>query len=115
MPGHGPPRPPALPADPSRSHWGATTDRPDTATGPEEGTEPTVRGRRSASARETLARDGHVHLPGFLDAEEVARCREVFDEAARRLDRPLGDEWFPTILLQDDEVRALITDGPGAR
>lgn len=41
----------------------------------------------------------------------MTRCRAVFADAVARLDRPLGDAWFPTILLPEDDVRAAITAG----
>lgn len=63
---------------------------------------------------EALRRDGFVRLGAFLSADEVARANEVFAEAHRRLGRPLGDDWFPTILLPDDDVRAFITEELGA-
>ncbi len=34
----------------------------------------------------------------------------MFAEAVRRLDEPIGDQWFPTILLADESVRGFIAD-----
>jgi hypothetical protein len=70
---------------------------------------PDIVGVTDPAATECLARDGYARLGPLLSAAEVARAREVFDEAFERLDRPLGDAWFPTILLPDDDVRAFIT------
>lgn len=71
-------------------------------------------GLRQPELAARLTEEGYLHLPGFLDAASVARADDVFAEAAARLGRPLGDEWFPTILLEDDEVRAFITEQLGA-
>ncbi len=62
------------------------------------------------SVTSQLQRDGFVHLSGFLSADEVAEAHDVFAQVAARLDRPLGNSWFPTILLPDDELRAFITE-----
>ncbi|MEN0072671.1 MAG: phytanoyl-CoA dioxygenase family protein [Propionicimonas sp.] len=58
-----------------------------------------------------LARDGFARLGPFLDGDEIARGNEIFDAALEQLDRPVGDTWFPTILLPEDDVRAQITSG----
>jgi hypothetical protein len=71
-------------------------------------------GFRDPEVAARVARDGFARLGPFLDAGEVAAATAVFDEATRRLDEPLGDAWFPTILLQDDAVRTAISDGLGA-
>ncbi|QXC60296.1 phytanoyl-CoA dioxygenase family protein [Aquihabitans sp. G128] len=71
---------------------------------------PPVVGVRSADIAGRLARDGYVRLGPCLDAAEVRAAAEVFDEAMRTADRPVGDEWFPTGLLPDPEVRSLITE-----
>jgi hypothetical protein len=61
-----------------------------------------------------VARDGYARYGPFLDEAEVAAANAVFDEAQRRLAEPLGDSWFPTILLLDDDVRTFITAELGA-
>lgn len=66
-------------------------------------------GLRDATLARTLEERGYANVGPFLDAADVQACREVFDEAFRRLDRPLGDAWFPTILLPEDDVRELLT------
>jgi hypothetical protein len=62
----------------------------------------------------SLTGDGFARLGPFLSVDEVAEAAAVFDEACRRLGQPLGDTWFPTILLPDDDVRAFITERLGA-
>lgn len=69
---------------------------------------------RDPSVNERLDRDGYARLGPFLSPDEVDEALAVFDEAHARLGTPLGETWFPTILLPDDEVRALITDRLGA-
>jgi hypothetical protein len=69
---------------------------------------------RDPSVAARLAVDGYARLGPFLTAAEVAEANEVFAEAARRFGAPLGDGWFPTILLPDDAVRAYITEHLGA-
>lgn len=58
-----------------------------------------------------LERDGYARLGPLLGPDELARCREVFDQAVAQLGQPIGERWFPTGLLPDPEVRAFITDG----
>jgi hypothetical protein len=70
---------------------------------------PVLSGLRPEGLAETLARDGYANLGPFLGRGAVADARAAFAEAADRFGRPLGDRWFPTILLPDDEVRAFIT------
>lgn len=62
---------------------------------------------------EVLARDGYVHLGPLLPPGEVDAARRAFDDALVLLDQPLGDEWFPTILLQQADARDLITSRLG--
>jgi hypothetical protein len=64
---------------------------------------------RHAETARRLTDDGYARLGPFLTADEVDRALTAFDQAASRLDRPLGDQWFPTILLPEDDVRAFIT------
>lgn len=71
-------------------------------------------GLRDPDAATRLSRDGYARLGPFLDADEVAVANAVFVEAQERLGEPLGDSWFPTILLKDDAVRAFITEELGA-
>lgn len=68
-----------------------------------------VAGLRDPEVAARLAGDGYVRLGPFLTADEVAQANAVFAEAEGRLAEPLGDGWFPTILLLDDAVRAFIT------
>ena len=67
-------------------------------------------GVKDPTVAEALARDGFVRLGVVLSAEEVARGQEIFAEAVRRMDRPLGDAWFHTILIPEEDVRRFITD-----
>ncbi|MFZ4434458.1 MAG: phytanoyl-CoA dioxygenase family protein [Microthrixaceae bacterium] len=59
---------------------------------------------------ERLARTGFARLGVVLDPEQVGAARAVFDEAMARLDQPVGNAWFPTIMLPDDEVRSFVAD-----
>lgn len=70
-----------------------------------------VLGVRSDEVRLELEQSGFARLGPFLNAAEVRECLAVFEDAMDRLDQPLGDEWFPTILLPDDDVRGLIDRG----
>lgn len=72
---------------------------------------PSPVGVRDAELAARLAHDGFVRVGVALSADEVRRAREIFEEAARRLDRPMGDSWFPTILLPDEDVRSFIAAG----
>jgi hypothetical protein len=65
-------------------------------------------GIRSAELAEALAGQGYANLGPFLDEEALAQARAAFDDVAAELG-PLGDRWFPTILLDDDALRARIT------
>lgn len=76
--------------------------------------DPSVISLRDPSAASRLERDGYVRLGPFLDADEVVAANALFTEACGRLAEPLGDSWFPTILLEDDAVRAFISEGLGA-
>lgn len=69
-----------------------------------------VAGLRDPAVAAGLSRDGYVRLGSFLTADEVTRANAAFDEALGRLAEPLGDAWFPTILLEDDAVRTFITE-----
>ena len=71
---------------------------------------PSIAGVVERSLAEQLAVDGYARAGQLLSSDEVLRARGVFDEAMQRLGRPLGEQWFPTILLPDDGVRAYITD-----
>jgi len=71
---------------------------------------PDIVGLRDPGHAAALARDGYVRVGPLLDAASCEQLRSVFDEAMRRLGRPLGDEWFPTILLPDADVRGFIDD-----
>lgn len=66
---------------------------------------------RDDDAAAALARDGYVRLGQLLDDDEVAAANEVFADAQRRLGVPVGDAWFPTIMLEDEAVRSAITNG----
>jgi len=68
-----------------------------------------VLGVKDASVAQALARDGYVRLGLVLTAEEVERGKEIFAEAVRRMDRPIGDAWFHTILIPENDVREYIT------
>ncbi|MEX0768887.1 MAG: phytanoyl-CoA dioxygenase family protein [Microthrixaceae bacterium] len=68
-----------------------------------------VLGLKDASIAKALARDGYVRLGLVLTADEVARGKEIFAEALRRMDRPIGDAWFHTILIPENDVRDYIT------
>lgn len=68
-----------------------------------------VLGLRDPALARTLEARGYANIGRLLDPAEVRSCQEAFDEAVRRLDRPLGDAWFPTILLPEDDVRDLLT------
>jgi hypothetical protein len=70
-----------------------------------------VEGLRDPAVAQTLAETGYARLGVVLDADEVTAARAIFDEALRRLDAPLGDAWFPTILLPDEDVRTFISEG----
>jgi hypothetical protein len=67
-------------------------------------------GIKDPEVAHALARDGFVRLGVILTAEEVARGQEIFAEALRRMNRPIGDAWFHTILIPEDDVRAFITE-----
>lgn len=71
---------------------------------------PPVTGLRDAQLARRLERDGYARLGPFLDEREVEAAAAVYDEAMRRLGRPIGDQWFPTILLPEDDVRTFITE-----
>lgn len=71
---------------------------------------PELGGLRSPELADVLARDGFANLGPFLDAAAVARAQAAFAEARERLGRPLGDRWFPTILLPEDDIRTFITE-----
>jgi hypothetical protein len=75
---------------------------------------PELHGLRPDGLAAALARDGFANLGPFLDADAVARGRAAFAEAAERLGRPLGDRWFPTILLPEEDVRAFLTEALAA-
>ncbi len=66
-------------------------------------------GIKDPEVAHALARDGFVRLGVILTAEEVARGQEIFAEAVRRMNRPIGDAWFHTILIPEDDVREFIT------
>lgn len=70
---------------------------------------PTVVGPRDPEVARALSLDGYARLGVLLTSDQVERARTTFDEVARRLGRPLGDRWFPTILLPDDDLREFIT------
>lgn len=74
-----------------------------------------VLGLRDPEVARVLEDQGYVHLGPFLDAEEVRGCVEAFDAAVERLGRPIGDAWFPTILLPEDDVRDFLTAELGLR
>jgi hypothetical protein len=67
-------------------------------------------GVRDPDVAATLARDGYVRLGRVLDDDACARLRSAFDHVEANLGRPLGDQWFPTILLPDAALRAYIDD-----
>lgn len=69
---------------------------------------PVIRGVRDPGAARALADDGYVRLGQVLTPDECTHLRRVFEEVERRLDEPLGGEWFPTILLPDADLRAMI-------
>jgi len=50
--------------------------------------------------------DGFARLGPFLTPQECDHLRDTFDEIMTNCDVPVGDEWFPTILLQNEEARA---------
>jgi hypothetical protein len=70
---------------------------------------PPVAGVRDDAVARQLAVDGYARLGPFLTSDQIDRARHAFDVAAARLDRPLGDQWYPTILWPEDDVRAFIT------
>jgi hypothetical protein len=65
-------------------------------------------GVRVAGVADELSRRGFANLGPFLDEEALVRARAAFDDVATELG-PLGDRWFPTILLQDAGLRERIT------
>ncbi len=67
-----------------------------------------IRGVLDPAVSERLARTGYARLGVVLDADEVAAARAVFEEAMDRLGRPVGESWFPTIMLPDDDVRRFV-------
>jgi len=71
---------------------------------------PTIDGVRDPAVAEALARDGYVRLGKVLDDDACAALRKAFDHVEANLGRPLGDVWFPTILLPDADLRASIDD-----
>lgn len=72
---------------------------------------PHIEGVFDTSAAGALAVDGYVNLGSFLDPDSVDAARRLFDDAIAATGRPVGDDWFPTILLPEDDVRARITEG----
>jgi hypothetical protein len=72
---------------------------------------PAVTGVLDPAVAAELAEVGFVRLGQFLDPDEVAAARAVFTRAASRLDRPIGETWFPTILLPETDVRDEMNDG----
>lgn len=79
--------------------------------------EPAARmlGLRNPEVARVLEDQGYVNLGPFLDAEEVRGCVEAFGQAVERLERPIGDAWFPTILLPEGDVRDFLTAELGQR
>lgn len=71
---------------------------------------PNVVGLRDIEVADRLARTGYARLGGYLSVEEVAAARSVFVESVKRLGRPIGERWFPTIMLPEGEVRDFISD-----
>ena len=69
---------------------------------------PEIRGVRDADVAERLARCGFARLGVVLDGAAVAAARAVYDEAMVRLGRPVGESWFPTIMLPDEDVRRFV-------
>lgn len=72
-----------------------------------------IEGVRDPGVARDLSVDGYSRLGPFLDEGECLELRAAFDEAMRRFGQPLGDAWFPTILLPDPRVRAYITEAVG--
>lgn len=72
-----------------------------------------VTGVRDPALAQILEDQGYANLGPLLGPEEVRACREAFDEAVERLDRPIGDAWFPTILLPEGDVRDFLTAALG--
>ena len=68
-----------------------------------------VTGIRDPAVARALDEFGYINVGPFLNPDEVRACREAFDDAVQRLDRPIGDAWFPTILLPEQDVRDSIT------
>ncbi|CAB4687981.1 unannotated protein [freshwater metagenome] len=67
-------------------------------------------GVKDPAVAQALARDGFVRLGVVLSEEEVARGQEIFAEAARRMNHPIGDAWFHTILIPEEDVRTFINE-----
>lgn len=74
-----------------------------------------VLGLRDPEVARALEDQGYVNLGPFLGPDEVRGCVEAFGEAVERLERPIGDAWFPTILLPEDDVRDFLTAELGER
>jgi hypothetical protein len=72
---------------------------------------PRVTGVRDPSCRAELERAGYARLGPLLSDVQVESARRLFDHAVRSLDRPIGDRWFPTILLPEEDVRDHLSDG----
>lgn len=68
-----------------------------------------VIGLRDPALARTLDEQGYANLGPLLGPEDVRACLAAFDEAVERLDRPIGDAWFPTILLPESDVRDFLT------
>lgn len=51
-----------------------------------------------------------MRLGNVLAADECQHLLEAFDVVRSRLGRPLGDAWFPTILLPEPELRRFIDE-----
>ncbi len=56
-----------------------------------------------------LERTGYLRTEVVLSADECAHLSDVFHEAMRRTGRPIGEQWFPTILFPEDDIRAFIS------
>lgn len=69
---------------------------------------PHIDGVIDATVAERLARYGYVRLGTVLTPEECQQLADAFDTVASRLGRPIGEEWFQTILLPDPDLRAFI-------
>lgn len=75
---------------------------------------PPVVGVRDPEVARQLDRDGYARLGPLLSPDEVAQANAAFAEAFGRLGQDVGERWFPTILLPDDDVRAAITESLSA-